>query len=87
MGTVFCFQWLRTENLKGKIRAASGKVQSGPKLLSEERETQTQGTLFFLYEKIQSGHIVRKKSAQTSVYIFFFSLTRLRITMEWSSLH
>lgn len=46
---------------------------SDPSILSEKRETHThtQATPVFLYEEIQSGHMVRKKSAKTCFYIFF----------------
>lgn len=84
MGTLFCFKWFRTEILNGEIQAAGGKAQGGPKLLSEDRETLAQGALFFLYEKIQSGHIVRKKICPNECLHFFFSL-HLRVSeLQWS---
>lgn len=74
MGTLFCFKWFRTEILNGEIQAAGGKAQGGPKLLSEDRETLAKDALFFLYEKIQSGHIVRKKICPNECLHFFFFL-------------
>lgn len=48
------------ENSGGTKEGSEWPQASDPLILSEKRETQTQGTPFFLYEEIQSGHIVWK---------------------------
>lgn len=63
-GQLFCFKWLKTENLRERVLAAHRRAQSspasGPLNVSEKREAQTRGAPFCFYKEIQSAHIASK---------------------------
>lgn len=48
------------ENSRSTKAGSEQAPASDPWILAEKRETQTQGTPFFLYEEIQPGHIIKK---------------------------
>lgn len=55
-----CFRWLGSQLDRRCQRRGGGRRASDPSFLSETGEAQTQGTPFFLYEKIRSGNIIGK---------------------------
>lgn len=68
---------------KGRLRVAQSFRPINP--FREKRNTHTQATPVFLYEEIQSGHMVRKKSAKTCFYIFFTYKSLDYSGLEWST--
>lgn len=91
MGKLFCFKWFQERKPKwensGSTKEGSEWPQApDPQPFRENRNTDTRHTTpFFLYEEIQSGHIVRKNLSR--LVSTLFSLTSLWITIELRGLH
>lgn len=80
-GSYFASNGFKRENLSEKILAAQRRGSEWPQApdpqpFRENRNTDTRHTTpFFLYEEIQSGHIVRKNLSR--LVSTLFSLTSL----------
>lgn len=76
------FRWLDSQLDRRCQPSGGGRRASDPSFLSESGEAQTQGTPFFLYEKIRSGNIIGKTIVSILLLLLLFSHVQIS-ELKW----